>query len=45
MQNPPNPSGGFSFFWLFVISSVVGTVVYLELSFPEDLKNIQPEKF
>ena len=45
MQNPPKASGGFGFFWLFILASMIGTVVYLELSYPAHLKHIQPEKF
>jgi hypothetical protein len=45
MQNAPNSSGGFSFFWLIILSSIVGAAVYLELTFPSQFKHIQPEKF
>ena len=45
MKNSPKASRGFSFFWLFIVASIIGTVVYLELSFPANLRHIQPEKF
>jgi hypothetical protein len=45
MKNSLKASGGFSFCWLSIVASIIGTIVYLELSFPENLKHIQPEKF
>ena len=42
MINQPNASGDFGTLWLILLFSIIGLAIYLELSFPKNLKDLWP---